>query len=80
MKTVTLFSKADCHLCDVAKGVLLNAQKKVPFELHEKKISEGDSDYDTYEARVPVILIDGEFGFQYRVSEQRLLARLKEKA
>jgi glutaredoxin len=79
MKTVTLLSKADCHLCEIAKEVLLIAQKRMPFGLQERKITAEDPDFETYRERVPVILIDGVFGFQYRVSEQQLLDRLREK-
>ena len=79
MKTVTLLSKTDCHLCEVAKEVLLKAQKSTPFTLQEKKIAPGERDFELYHERVPVILIDGQFEFQYRVSEKQLLERLKEK-
>lgn len=79
MKTVTLLSRADCHLCEVAKEVLLKIQKQMPFELQERKIAAGEPDFETYQERVPVILIDGNFGFQYRVSEQELVKRLSEK-
>lgn len=78
MKTVTLISKTDCHLCEIAKEVLLKTQKDLPFELRERKIVEGDVDFVTYHERVPVILIDGEYVFQYRVSEKQLRDKLKE--
>ena len=77
MKTVTLISKDDCHLCDVAKAVLREAQKKTPFILKEKKIVPGEADFEIYHERIPVILIEGEFAFQYKVSERQLLERLK---
>ncbi len=76
MKTVTLISKTDCHLCEIAKEVLRKTQVDVPFELRERKIVEGNADFVTYHERVPVILIDGEFAFQYRVSEKQLRDKL----
>ena len=77
MKTVTLISKKDCHLCDVAKEVLLKVQRKVPFTLDEKKIVPGDTDFETYHERVPVILINGEVAFQYKVIEAQLETKLR---
>jgi Glutaredoxin-like domain (DUF836) len=77
VKTVTLISKDDCHLCEVAKEVLLRAQKKTSFNLREKKITPGEADFEVYHERIPVILIEGEFAFQHRVSEQELLEKLK---
>jgi hypothetical protein len=76
MKRVTLISKEDCHLCDVAKSVLLNAQKKTSFDLKEVKIIPGTQEFETYHERIPVILIDGEFAFEVKVSEKQLLDRL----
>ena len=76
MRTVTLISKDDCSLCDVAKAVLLNTRKTFPFALEEKKITPTDSEFEKYRERIPVILIDGEFAFQYKVSERQLLEEL----
>ena len=73
MKTVTLISKDDCHLCDVAKSVILKAQKRTAFDLKEKKIAPGSPEFETYHERVPVVLIDEKFAFQYKVSELQLL-------
>jgi len=76
MKTVTFISKDDCHLCDVAKSVLLTAQKKIAFDLKEKKITPSDPEFEMYHERIPVVLIDDEFAFQYKVSELQLLKML----
>ncbi len=76
MKTVTFISKDDCHLCDVAKSVIVKVQKKIAFDLKEKKITPGDPEFETYHERVPVVLIDEEFAFQYKVSELQLLKML----
>jgi hypothetical protein len=61
----------------MAKEVLRKAQKKTPFNLREKKITPGEDDFEVYHERIPVILIEGEFAFQYKVSERQLLERLK---
>ena len=79
MKTVTLISKDDCHLCDIAKSVILKAQKKIAFDLKEKKIIPGDPEFETYHERVPVVLIDEEFAFHYKFSELQLLKILDKK-
>jgi len=79
MKTVTVISKDNCHLCDTAKNEILKAQKKIGFILIEKKITLGSPEFDTYHERVPVVLIDGEFAFQYMVSELQLLKILNKR-
>jgi uncharacterized membrane protein len=55
MITVVLYSRRDCHLCDLAKGELEGLQTKYPHELVELDI---DSDKDLKQAygnEVPVI-------------------------
>ncbi|MGA9406884.1 MAG: glutaredoxin family protein [Bacteroidota bacterium] len=79
MKTVTLISKDNCHLCEEAKEVLVQAQSKFAFTLEEKKIAQGSPEFEMYYERIPVILIDGEFAFQYRVSELQFLKLLQTK-
>ncbi|MBI5217086.1 MAG: glutaredoxin family protein [Ignavibacteriae bacterium] len=79
MTVVEILSKPDCHLCDVAKAVVINVQTKYPFELREISIREGDEYFETYKERIPVIFINKEFAFQYKVSEQQLLTKLLEK-
>ena len=77
MILVELYSKDDCHLCDVAKDVLRKIQQKYPFELKIVKIHEGDPAYDRYKERIPVIHINGKFAFQYTVTEHDLIAKLQ---
>jgi hypothetical protein len=77
MTVVEIISKEECHLCDVAREVVLKVRKTAPFELRQTKIREGESLYETYGQRVPVILVDGEFAFQFKVSESQLLTKLR---
>jgi glutaredoxin len=79
MMLVEILSKPDCHLCDVVKEVVNKVRTKHPFELREISINEGDEYFETYKERIPVIFINKEFTFQYKVSEQQLLTKLLEK-
>src|SRR5712691_10585200 len=74
---VELYSKDDCHLCEVAKRVLLMIQKKYPFEFIEIKIEPGTERYEDFKERVPVIFVNKEFAFQYKVSERELIDKLE---
>ena len=76
MIVVELFSKDDCHLCEVAKETLLRVRNRHPFELRETRIREGDRLFEQMKDRIPVIHIDGEFGFQYRIKEEDFIRRL----
>jgi hypothetical protein len=80
MILVELYSKDDCHLCDVAMELLLNIQKSHPFELRRIKIREGDDYFEDYDQRVPVVFINKEFAFQYRVLEKEFIAKIGQAA
>jgi glutaredoxin len=78
MNVVEIYSKDDCHLCDSALAVLKDAQKKSAFDLKVTKLREGDGKFELYKERFPVIFINEEFAFQYKVSEQQLLSKLEQ--
>ena len=56
---VVLYSRAGCHLCDVARDVLLAERSRTPFDLVEVDVA-GDDDLEReYGIRIPVVEIDG---------------------
>ncbi len=76
MVLVEMFSKDDCHLCEVARVSLAKLQRRHPFELRETKIREGDPLFEQMKDRVPVIHIGGSYAFHFKVPEEQFLARL----
>ena len=77
MVAVELISKEECHLCDEALDVLKRVQADTAFELTIRKLREGDPDFEEYKIRFPVVLINGQFAFQYRVPEKLLRQKLR---
>jgi uncharacterized membrane protein/glutaredoxin len=55
MLTVTLYTRQDCHLCDLAKSDLRALQKKVPHRLVEVDIDSEPALKQAYDQTVPVI-------------------------
>ena len=78
MKKVTIYSKPDCHLCDIAKERVLKVQKRVPFDLEVIDIRSTQALFDRYCEKIPVITVDEEEVFVYRVSEKQLANRLQQ--
>lgn len=77
LPVVRLLSRNDCHLCDVAKGRIESAGRRVRFRL---EIVDIDSDPDLaarYGERIPVVHVNGEEMFAYRVNERVLVRKLK---
>jgi hypothetical protein len=74
MAQITLFSRAECHLCDVAYEVLLRVQREQPFNLVVLDLDrEAAPDKRTaYDWEVPVVELDGRKIMKYEVDEARL--------
>ena len=71
---VLLYTRPGCHLCDEARDVLLDERARTPFELDEVDIETDDELVREYGVRIPVVVIDGEERFEYRVDPLELAA------
>jgi glutaredoxin len=76
MRTMTLYSKPDCHLCVDAREALLRVRADYPFELSERDITGDELLHRMYFERIPVVALDGQELFDYFVDERILRERL----
>jgi glutaredoxin len=74
---VTIYSKSGCHLCEIAEERILNVRKRIPFEVEYIDIEGSEDLMRRYGERIPVVCIDGEEVFVYRVSEKLLEKQLR---
>jgi len=72
-----MYSRRTCGLCDKARAVILAERDRSPgsFEFEEVFIDGSDALELDYGVRVPVVEVDGEERFEYRV-DPGALARL----
>lgn len=76
MVRVTLYTRAGCHLCDVAKGVLEAARAERAFALEVVDVDGDPALRAMYTNEVPVVLVGGRKAFKYRVEPEALRACL----
>ena len=76
MRTVTLYGRAGCHLCDEARAALERVRAAHPFALQEVDIERDDALHTRYLERIPVIALDGEELFDFFVDEEALGRKL----
>jgi len=76
MPRVTLYGKPGCHLCDDARAAVARVRAERPFELDEVDVTLDPALYRRYGERIPVLELEGEQLFQYRVDERTLKERL----
>ena len=74
MKTqVTIYSRQNCHLCEVAKEVVESARNEVKFEF-EVIFIDGDVELENlYGEEVPVTMINGKRHDYFRVDRTRFI-------
>jgi glutaredoxin len=76
MRTVTLYGRPGCHLCDEARDALRQIQATRPFVLQEVDIETDDALFMRYLERIPVIALDGEELSDHFVDEEALARKL----
>ena len=76
MRTVTLYGRPDCHLCDDARAALLRVRRTHPFRLEERDIEADEALFARYLERIPVVALDGEELFEFFVDEEQLRRKL----
>ena len=72
MRSVVLYGRKGCCLCDEAREALLRVQRRQPFRLQEIDIERDPQLLRAYLERIPVITIDGREAFDLKVSETEL--------
>jgi glutaredoxin len=74
---ITVYSRADCHLCADAIETLRRLQGELDFSLSERDIDDDETLQRAYFERIPVIALDGEELFDFFVDETVLRERLE---
>jgi hypothetical protein len=71
---VVLYARAGCHLCDVARDVVLGQRDRLGFDFQEIDIEADDELELEYGIRIPVVEVDGEVAFEITVDPEELAA------
>jgi hypothetical protein len=77
MKTLVLYTKLGCHLCEAAEGVIDSVRGSCAFQFVRRYVTEDPADYERYKHDVPVIVVEGVEVARHRVTRDQLIAALK---
>lgn len=75
-RTITLYGRPGCHLCDNARVVVERVRADHAFLLQELDIESDDALLKAYLERIPVLALDGEELYDFFVDEDDLRRRL----
>lgn len=80
---ITLIGKPECHLCDVADGVVTEVLAELrgsadspTVAVEHLSILDDEALYEQYWEQIPVLLIDGVKHAQWRVKPEKLRAAI----
>ncbi len=76
LKTVVIYGRPGCHLCDDALAIIERVHARLPFTLEQRNIESDDGLFKRYLERIPVVEIDGQEAFELFVDEQQFERRL----
>jgi glutaredoxin len=74
MLQVTLYSKAGCHLCDVARAHLEELAATHEIIIDEIDIRRDTSLFERYRYRIPVIVVDGSERLEGRIEASQIIS------
>ena len=70
--TFTLYSKADCSLCDKAKDALAEFRRECVFDCIVTDISTDPGLFEKYKFDIPVLALDGTDVLKHFIDIQKL--------
>jgi glutaredoxin len=74
---IDVYSRPECHLCDEAKDVIERVRRRFPFALNIVNIDADAELQSAYGTEIPVVFINGNKAFKYRVDEAELERKIK---
>ena len=69
MITIEILTKEDCSLCDTAKAIVEKVLPDFPAQLKMTDIESDAGLFETYKEKIPVVRINGEESFVYKVHQ-----------
>ena len=76
MIRITLYGRADCHLCHEMKEVVEAVGREMPVTIEEVDVDTDPELAAAHGADVPILFVNGRKAFKHRVDLARLRARL----
>ena len=74
---LTLYTRADCPLCDDMHETILAANKYKPLHLEMIDVDSDPQLLRQYGERVPLLAIDGRIAFKVRIDPRELRRKLR---
>lgn len=74
--TLVLYTRRECHLCDLAKDAIESLRRRLAFDVEVRDVDEDADWLEAYGDQVPVGFVGGRKVFKYRVDGEKLARAL----
>ena len=78
MLNITIYSKKECHLCDIAKEELEDIRREFDFSLKEINIEKDTVAFEKFKHLIPVVEVDGKIISTGKVNGKKIKDILKQ--
>ena len=75
-RSVVVYSRKGCHLCEVVKESLSKLSRRGGFTWQDVDVDSDSELRRQFNDEVPVVFINGRKAFKYRMDEQEFLRKL----
>lgn len=75
-RQVIVYSRKGCHLCEIVKETLNKLERRGGFTWREIDVDSDEELRRRFTDEVPVVFIDGQKAFKYRMDEREFLHKL----
>jgi len=79
MLNITIYSKKECHLCDIAKEELEAIRREFDFSIKEINIEKDTIAFEKFKHLIPVVEVDGKIISTGKVDGKKIKDILKQK-
>lgn len=73
MNKLILYTRPECHLCDVMKEDILSLKNELEFTLEEVNIEKDSDLLEKYKEKIPVLTLNGRIIAKYSVDRKKLM-------
>ena len=80
MVDIIIYSKKECHLCEIAKEELQAIRREFDFSFKEVDIEKDKLAFEKFKYLIPVVEVDGEIISTGMVNRKKLKDILKQKS
>ena len=77
---VKFYTKEECPLCETALEIIMQVAESIDFELNMLDITQDNNLMMRFGTEIPVVEINGDIAFKYRVNKKEFIRLLKSSA